>query len=54
MEGDAIAQVVQLRIPRAALPSFGVPIIDPDATGMVNLEVLLDGDGFTRAIRVAR
>jgi hypothetical protein len=51
--GDAdVVQVVHIRLPRAMLPVLGVPVIDPDATGTVNVELLLGNDGLARTIHV--
>jgi len=51
---QAFTQRVRARIPRAYLPMLGVPIIDPDAEGSVDIEVVLGEDGLQRAIRVLR
>jgi hypothetical protein len=50
--GGDIVQLVHIRLPRAMLPVLGVPVIDPDATGTVNVELLLGNDGLARTIRV--
>jgi hypothetical protein len=50
-EGE-IAQRVLVRLPRAMLPMLGVPIINPDAPGTVNLEVVLTEDGLAKTIRI--
>ena len=50
--GDDIAHLVRIRLPRAMLPTLGVPIIDPDAAGTVNVELLLGNDGLARTIRI--
>ena len=50
-DGD-IAQRVRVRVPRSMLPMLGVPIINPDAPGTVNLEVILREDGLARTIRI--
>jgi hypothetical protein len=51
--GDAdVVQLVHIRLPRAMLPVLGVPVIDPDATGTVNVELLLGNDGLARTIHV--
>jgi len=49
--GD-VAQRVLVRFPRAMLPMLGVPIINPDAPGTVNLEVTLREDGLAKTIRI--
>jgi hypothetical protein len=53
-ESDDFVQAVRVSLPRAMLPLLGVPIIEPDAAGTVNVEVLLGNDGLARAIRVIR
>lgn len=50
--GETFRQAVQVSVPRSYLPLLGVPIIDPDAGGMIDIEVLLGEDGQSRAIRV--
>ena len=50
-DGD-VAQRVLVRLPRAMLPMLGVPVINPDAPGTVNLEVVLREDGLAETIRI--
>ena len=45
---------VHVRVPRSFLPLLGVPVLDPDAAGMVNLEVGVTEDGLARTIHVVR
>jgi hypothetical protein len=45
-------QWVHIRLPRAMLSALGVPVIDPDAAGTVNVELLLGTDGLARTIRI--
>lgn len=52
MTGDDIMHSLHLRVPRSVLPQLGVPILEPDADGMINLEVLVAQDGVARTIRV--
>lgn len=47
-------QLVRVRLPRSALRSFGVGLIDPDAGGFVELDVLLGGDGLPRSLHAVR
>ena len=47
-------QVVRVRLPRAALASFGLPVEEEDAGGRVQADVVLGGDGMARAIRFVR
>jgi hypothetical protein len=49
---DEAAQLVRIQLPRAMLPQLGVPVIDPDVAGTVNVELLLDNDGLARTIRI--
>jgi len=44
-------QLVRLRVPREALQGLGVALIEPDAAGMVDLDVLVGEDGLPRNIR---
>jgi hypothetical protein len=48
----ALGHAVYTRMPRAMLPALGVPIIDPDASGMVGVEMLIGSDGVARSIRI--
>lgn len=51
---DASAlSVVRVRMPRSTLARFGIPIADPEASGSVDLEVLVGEDGIARTIRRA-
>jgi hypothetical protein len=51
---DASAlSMVRVRMPRSALARLGIPIADPDATGSVDLEVVVGEDGIARTIRRA-
>jgi hypothetical protein len=45
--------VMRLRMPRTAFARLGVPIADPDAEGLVDVEVLVGEDGVARSIRRA-
>jgi hypothetical protein len=53
-QNDTIVRVARLRIPRAMLPMLGVPIIEPDGTGTIEIEAWLGDDGSARAVRVVR
>jgi hypothetical protein len=44
-------QLVRLRVPRQALAMFGLVLIDPDAAGLVDVDVLVGEDGLPRDIR---
>jgi hypothetical protein len=54
IEAGEIVRIVRMRIPRAALIAFGVPIIDPEAAGTLDVELLLGDDGSARSLRVLR
>ena len=43
-------QVVRVRMARTALATLGMPIVDPDAEGLVNVEMLVGEDGVARSI----
>jgi hypothetical protein len=52
---DASAtSIVRVRVPRAALATLGLPLVDPNERGSVELEMLVGEDGITRTIRRAR
>lgn len=44
-------QLVRLRMPRQALATWGLILVDPDATGIVHVDVLIGEDGLPRDIR---
>lgn len=44
-------QLVRVRMPREALQIFGVSLIDPQAEGLVDVELIVADDGLARAIR---
>jgi hypothetical protein len=45
--------VMRVRMSRSALANLGLPILDPDAAGVVDVEVLVGEDGVARSIRRA-
>jgi hypothetical protein len=45
--------IVRVRVPRTALVTLGVPLVEPDDRGLVDLEMLVGEDGVTRTIRRA-
>ena len=47
-------QLVRLRMPRTALQAFGVALIEPDATGLVDVDLVVGSDGLPRDIRRVR
>ena len=49
-EAEAL-QIVRLRLPREALQALGVVLVEPDAEGMVDVDVLVGEDGLARDIR---
>jgi hypothetical protein len=46
-----IFQLVRLRLPRQALATLGFLLVDPEATGVVDVDVLVGEDGWPRHIR---
>lgn len=49
----AALHVVRVRTSRAVLATLGLPIVTPDADGLVDLEMLVGDDGVTQSIRRA-
>ena len=50
--GEAeVLQIVRLRVPREALQALGVALVEPDAEGMVDVDVAVGEDGLARDIR---
>ena len=49
----AALHVVRVRMARMALATLGMPIADPDAEGLVDVEILVGDDGVARSIRNA-
>ena len=47
-------QLVRLRMPRANLEMFGVALLEPDTSGLVDVDVVIGGDGLPRDIRRIR
>jgi hypothetical protein len=47
-------QMVRLRLPREALQALGLALLEPDAGGMVDVDVLVGEDGLPRDIRKVR
>ena len=45
--------VVRARMSRAALASLGMPIVDPNLDGVVEVEMLVGDDGVAQSIRHA-
>jgi len=45
--------VVRVRVPRAALATLGLPVAQSDASGLIDLEMLVGEDGVARVIRRA-
>ena len=51
---DASAlNIVRVRVPRAALATLGIPVIEPNDGGSVDLEMLVGEDGVARTVRRA-
>jgi len=51
---DESLQLVRVRVPRTSLRAFGVALIDPDASGLVDVELVVGSDGLPRDIRRVR
>jgi hypothetical protein len=51
---DGAIRVVRMRLTRATLPLLGIPIIDPNAEGTVEIELLVGEDGLAKSIRAVR
>jgi hypothetical protein len=49
----ATLHVVRVRMARVGLASLGLPIVNPDAEGLVDVEILVGEDGVARSIRRA-
>jgi hypothetical protein len=47
-------QLVRLRMARADLEMFGVALLEPDTSGLVDVDVVVGGDGLPRDIRRIR
>ena len=47
-------QLVRVRVPRTSLRAFGVALIDPDASGLVDVDLVVGSDGLPRDIRRVR
>lgn len=47
-------QLVRLRLPREALQALGLALLEPDASGVVDVDVLIGEDGLPRDIRKVR
>ena len=45
--------IVRVRMPRTALAPLGIPFVDPNDGGSVDLEILVGEDGVARTIRRA-
>ncbi len=46
--------LVRVRMPRAALGTLGLALYDPEATGMVDVDIVVGDDGLPRDIRTIR
>jgi hypothetical protein len=44
-------EIVRVRIPRTSLEAMGVALIGPEVTSLVDVDVIVGGDGLPRAIR---
>ena len=52
-QGESL-QLVRLRIPREALQALGVPLFEPEARGLVDVDVLIGEDGLPKDVRWVR
>jgi hypothetical protein len=50
---DTALHVVRVRMATMALATLGMPLADPDAQGLVDVEILVGDDGVARSIRNA-
>jgi hypothetical protein len=44
-------EIVRVRLPRSALRALGIALVEPEAAGLVDVDVLVGGDGLPRDIR---
>lgn len=49
-----LLQIVRLRLPRRTLETFGVALVEPESSGLVDVDVLVGEDGLPRDIRSIR
>lgn len=49
-----VLHIVRVRVPREALQAFGVSLLEPEAAGLVDVDVLVGDDGLARDIRRIR
>jgi hypothetical protein len=47
------ASLVRVRVPRATLATLGIPLVEPQRSGSVDLELIVGEDGIARMIRRA-
>jgi hypothetical protein len=47
------ANIVRVRMPRSALVPLGILLVEPDQSGSVDVELVVDDDGVARTIRRA-
>ena len=50
---DAPLTVMRVRMSRSAFSQLGIPIANPEGTGLVDVDVVVGGDGVARSIRRA-
>jgi hypothetical protein len=53
LEGELL-QIVRMRVPREALQAFGISVADPNLATVVEVDVVVGGDGLPRDIRRVR
>jgi len=49
-----VRHIIRVRVPQEALQAFGVPLPDPEASHLVDVDVLVGDDGLARDIRRIR
>lgn len=47
-------EIVRVRVPRTSLDAMGVGVIGPEVVGLVDVDLVVGGDGLPRAIRGVR
>ena len=54
LQETEVLRVVRLRLPRGALQSLGLAVLEPEAQGSVDVDVVVGEDGVAREIRQLR
>jgi hypothetical protein len=53
LDGESL-QIVRMRVPREALQAFGISVTGPNLSTVVEVDVVVGGDGLPRDIRTVR